>query len=63
MQLQTVATSGDADEVKQLIEDQVKNALHPAAKHGHVTLVRVLIGAYAVINLQDKVLWKKRIDL
>lgn len=56
MELQKVDKPGDADEVEQLIEDHVKTALHLAAEHGHVTLVRVLIGSHAVINSQEKVM-------
>lgn len=58
MQLQKATTSGGPDEV---IEDHVKTALHHAAGHDQLTLVRVLVGA--VINQQDKVLYIGVIDL
>lgn len=33
-----------------------KTALHLASQYGHISVVRILVGAHACINLQDKVL-------
>ena len=32
-----------------------KTALHLAAEHGHIAVVKELLGAHADMNLQDKV--------
>ena len=51
------------DNIVTITAQDGKTALHLAAEHGHITVVQVLIGTHADINLQEEVLCLKGPDL